>query len=72
MYKLTQIRLSFDSIELALLSFDFVMLDGDKLGLVFETTAVNRWSTGTPDPGSQLAFGLAANDIPTRFALLRG
>ena len=69
MYKLTQIRLSFDSIESALLSFDLVMPDRDKLGLVFETTAVNRWSTGTPDLGSELIFGWAAGDISTRFAL---
>ena len=43
--------------------------DVDKLGLVFETTAVNRWSTGTPDLGSELIFGWAAGDISTRFAL---
>ena len=42
MCKLTQIRLFFDSIESALLSFDIVIPDGDKLGLVFETTAVSH------------------------------
>ena len=62
-------KISFDSIESALLSFDLVMPDRDKLGLVFETTAVNRWSTGTPDPGSELVFGRAAGNIPTRLAL---
>ena len=55
--KITQIRLLFNSIESALLGFDSVMPDEDQLGLVFETTEVSHWSIGTPDPGSQLAFG---------------
>ena len=67
MCKLTQIRLLFDSVKSVLLSFDLVILNGDKLGLVFETTAVSRWSTGTPDTGSQLAFGWAVGDILTKF-----
>ena len=69
MCKLTQIRLLFDSMESVLLNFDLMMPNGDKLGLVFETTAVSRWSTGTSGPGSQLAFGRATGDISTRFAL---
>ena len=42
MCKLTQIQLLFDLIESALLSFDLVILNGDKLDLVFETTAVSH------------------------------
>ena len=40
--KLIQIRLSFDSIESVLLSFDFVIPDGDKFDLVFKITAVSH------------------------------
>eukprot|EP00268_Persea_americana_P029226 TRINITY_DN28280_c0_g1_i1.p1 TRINITY_DN28280_c0_g1~~TRINITY_DN28280_c0_g1_i1.p1 ORF type:complete len:108 (+),score=1.61 TRINITY_DN28280_c0_g1_i1:64-387(+) len=44
MCKLTQIRLLFNSIESTLLGFNPVMPDGDKLDLVFETTAISHWS----------------------------